>query len=573
MLTSLLIKNYAVIDELSIDLTSGLVVLTGETGAGKSIIIDALNLLLGERASSDNIRSGASKAVVEGVFFIGQNPAIRALLEENGLEATENLRLYREVPTKGTSRCLMNDTPVPLSVLKQAGDLLVDLHGQHEHQSLLQPRTHVEILDAFGGLEEAVKEYHATYVKLGEMVAKLSALRNQEQQLKEMRDFRSFQLKEIGDIDPRPGEEEGLLTEIRVLENLEKVLRDTTDAYESLYGGDRSAYELLSETYDRLKSLAGIDKQFEGAAGEIESAKAIVGELARFVQEYRSGNEFHAERLEELQNRLGRLGLLKKKYGGTIENVIAFREKVRAELQLVENAEEVAESLTQDIEAFREACGRQAEQISVKRREASQRVNREVVRELKTLGISNARFSSHFKQTEYVSGDDSGPGAEFATLGEKRLTLNARGFDEVEFLISTNLGEEVRPLVRVASGGEISRIMLALKSVLAKQDRVPVMVFDEIDVGVSGSVARAVGMSLKKLSRSHQVIVITHLPQIAGLADVHYTVYKTEQDGRAETRVKSLSPEERVHEVARLLSGSRITEAALMGARELTGIF
>jgi DNA repair protein RecN (Recombination protein N) len=572
MLTSLLIRNYAVIDELSIDPTGGLVVLTGETGAGKSIIIDALSLLLGERASSDNIRSGASKAVVEGVFFVGQNPAIRALLEDNGLEATENLRLYREVPTKGTSRCLMNDTPVPLSVLKQAGDLLVDLHGQHEHQSLLQPRTHVEILDAFGGLEEAVKDYHATYMKLGEMVAKLSALRNQEQQLKEMRDFRSFQLKEISDVDPRPGEEEGLLTEIRVLENLEKVLRDTTDAYELLYGGDRSAYELLSETHDRLKSLAEIDKQFEGAADEIESARAIIGELARFVQEYRSGNEFHAERLEELQNRLGRLGLLKKKYGGTIENVIAFREKVQAELQLVENAEEIAESLTQDIETFRVECGRQAQQISVKRREASQRVEREVVRELKTLGIANASFSAHIQQTEYVSGDKSGPVAEFATAGKKRLKLDARGFDEVEFLISTNLGEETRPLVRVASGGEISRIMLALKSVLAKQDRVPVMVFDEIDVGVSGSVARAVGMNLKKLSRSHQVIVITHLPQIAGLADVHYTVYKTEHDGRAETCAKLLLPEERVHEVARLLSGSRITEAALMGARELTGI-
>jgi DNA repair protein RecN (Recombination protein N) len=572
MLKSLTIKNYALIEELAAEFSSGLVILTGETGAGKSIIIDALSLAIGERASAEVIRSGAEKAVVEGAFSVEGDKKLLRLLEAHDISPGEEIIARREVSSRGQGRCFVNDTPVPLTVLKQIGDLLVDLHGQHEHQSLLRSDTHIELMDDFGGLEGLLAEYREAYARLQSVADELESLRQRERQLEEKRDFYSFQLQEIDAIAPRPGEDEELSTELRILENAEGLFSSTATMYDMLYGGERSIRDLLVLVRNQCQDLSGIDRQFAEAAKECASAEAIVDELAKFVQTYNARVEFNPERLEEVRERLGRIEMLKKKYGGSLEAVIARRGELAAELSLAENYEEVMAKVTAELEKARSECAVRAGRLSSKRYETARRVDRGVLQELKALGIEHGRFSTRIEQTELGPGEAPLRGQHTIRSGKKHILLNERGIDSVEFFLSANMGEEERPLARVASGGEISRIMLALKSVLAKSDRLPALVFDEIDVGVSGRIAQAVGMSLKALSTFHQVIAITHLPQIAGLADTHFLVVKSERKGRARTSLRKLSLDEQVEEVARLMSGSQVTKAGLAGARELMGL-
>ena len=315
---------------------------------------------------------------------------------------------------------------------------------------------------------------------------------------------------------------------------------------------------------NQLHDLAVIDKQFEGAAKESESAVAIVGELAKFTQSYNVKIEFNPERLEAIRQRLGRLAQLKRKYGGSLETVIAHRTKIGEEVQLAENFDEVMKRMGEEVETARKECALLAQRLTSKRYETAKKIDRGIVAELRKLGIPNAVFETQIQQPEAGNGP-------FITQGRKKVALNPRGCDEVEFFVSTNLGEEVKPLAKVASGGEVSRIMLALKSILAKSDRLPVLIFDEIDVGVSGRVAQAVGLSLKTLSSFHQVIAITHLPQIAGLADTHFKVAKVQEGHRTKTNMQELDLDDRVREVASLMSGEEVTEAGLEGARELVG--
>jgi DNA repair protein RecN (Recombination protein N) len=573
MLRALTVKNYALIDTIEAEFGPGLVIITGETGAGKSILIDALGLVLGARASSEAVRAGADKAMVEALFDVSGNRKLRAFFEVSELEWSDELIIRREVSGKGQSRCFLNDSPVTLAVQKQVGELLVDLHGQHEHQSLLRVETHIGMVDDFGGLDGIVEEYTASLRRLRDTADRLAELRAREQQLREKREFLLFQANEIDAVAPRSGEEEQLETDLRILENAETLFTATGELYQHLYEGERSVHDLLVIVRNRLHNLAAIDRQFADAASECGSAEAIVSELAKFVQAYNARVEFSPERLEEMRERLGRLSFLKRKYGGTIEATLAHREALRAELALAENFEQVAASLEQEIGAARSACAVLAERLSSKRNEVARKIDKAVVKELVGLGIPHARFTTKITPDELPAGSNDGTdAAAVATRGASRLRLNARGFDNVEFHLSTNIGEEERPLVRVASGGEISRVMLALKSVLAKSDRLPVLVFDEIDVGVSGRIAQAVGASLKNLSGFHQVIVITHLPQIAGFADLHFAVEKSEQNGRACTTLRRLTLDEQVREVAKLMSGAEVTEAGLAGARELMGL-
>jgi len=567
MLKSLLIRNYALIEELAVDFTSGLVIITGETGSGKSIIIDALGLVLGERASADVVRKGADRAVVEATFHVAGNARLRRLLEESTFTPSDELIVRREVSAKGQSRCFIADSPATLALQKQVGEMLVDLHGQHEHQSLLRQETHVGVLDDFGGLDAMVAEFQAARRKLREITLALEDLRQRERQLAERRDFYEFQIAEIDAVAPRAGEEEELEAELKILENAEKLFAATGALYGTLYEGEQSVHDLLVIARNRLQDLAAIDRQFADAANECASAEAVVAELAKFVQAYNARVEFNPERLDALRDRLGKLSLLKRKYGGSLESTIAQRAKIGEEVKLAENFEEVTGALTRERETARADCGAIAARLSGKRHEAARKVDRAVVEELARLGIRHAKFETRITAREAGAGD-----ADAVAGGTKSLLLNARGFDDVEFYISTNMGEEVMPLARVASGGEISRVMLALKSILAKSDRLPVLIFDEIDVGVSGRVAQAVGKALKALSAFHQVIAITHLPQIAGLADAHFAVEKGEHGARTATTMRRLSLEEQVREVARLLSGAQVTDAGLLGARELMGL-
>jgi DNA repair protein RecN (Recombination protein N) len=466
----------------------------------------------------------------------------------------------------------VNDSPVTLAVLKTVGEVLVDLHGQHEHQSLLRASHHIALLDDFGGLDGMVAEYQGVLERLRVLRRDIEGLQQKERQVKERRELSAFQLKEIDAVAPVAGEEEELERELRSLENAERLFATTAALYEALYEGERSVRDLLLVARNQLEAIAQIDGRFAEAARECESAEAVVSELARFVQGYNAGVEFNPERLEAIRERLGRLMLLKKKFGGTLDAVLARRAELAEELSLAEHYEEILQARHEEAVAVRAECASLAERLSAKRHEVARKLDRAIVQELKKLGIDHGRFVTRIDRSELVNEDADGTSLEVVPMGRTRVRLLERGYDVVEFALSTNLGEEERPLVQVASGGEVSRIMLALKSILAKADRLPVLVFDEIDVGVSGRIAQAVGRALKQLSSFHQVVAITHLPQIAGLADEHFVVAKEERNGRTTTTVRKLTLEEQVHEVAKLMSGARVTETGLAGARELMGL-
>ena len=573
MLKTLLIKNYALIEEIEVEFESGLNIITGETGAGKSILIDALSLVLGERASSDVIRRGADKAVVEAVFGISGNKRVCGFVESQDIELSNDLILRREISAKGHNRCFINDTPVALSVLQAVGDLLVDLHGQHDHQSLLRTETHIDLLDDFGGLAGLKEEYVASHNRLSALFSFQEELQAKERQLRERKDLYEFQIQEIDALAPQRGEEDALERELKILENSEKLFEATSSLHQMLYEGEKAVYDQLVLARNQLEDLARIDASFEEIKNECASAVAIISEVSKFIQSYNSKVEFNPERLEQIRDRLGKLALLKKKYGGSVDTIIGHRDKIGQEFALAENFEGEIKKLMEKIEEERRACSAAAQRLSAKRREHVGKINNSVVAELAKLGISNARFDVKLENHPLgKSNGSSQPPRAYVKLGREFFQATIKGIDSVEFHISANLGEELKPLVKIASGGEISRIMLALKSILAKSERLPLLIFDEIDVGVSGRIAVSVGKSLKSLSQFHQVVAITHLPQIAGLADTHFVVEKVEREKRTKTRLRKLELEERVREVAKLMSGTQVTEAGLKGARELMGL-
>ncbi len=569
MLKNLSIRNFALIDEIELEFGTGLNIITGETGAGKSIIIDALSLILGERANADDVRSGAEKAIVEGTLTLSGNKKVQRLLEASEIEGDDEIIVRREVSRKGQSRAFVNDTPFPVAHLKELGDLLVDLHGQHEHQSLLRPETHIDLLDDFGGLEMLVKNFRAAYHELVNMISELKEIVSRRDALSEKRDLYAFQIKEIDAIGPQPDEIDKLESELKILENAERLYESTAKLYELLYESENSIHDQLVVVRNKLEDLAGIDKVFEPQREECESARAIVDEITRFVQNYSSKIDFNPGRLEEIRERLGALTIIKKKYGGSFAAAIEYREKIGREYSLAQNFEGEIEKLEAAIEGFRLKLSEIAERLSTKRREVAERISKSIVGVLNEIGIDNAKFEAVISN-KVDNSEDAGMKPS-VKLGEDYYETSEKGFDSVEFYISTNPGEELRPLAKVASGGEISRTMLALKTILAKSDRLPLLVFDEIDVGISGRIAAKVGKSLKSLSGFHQIIAITHLPQIAGSADIHFHVEKIVKGKRAVTRVVRLSEEERILEVAKLLSGESLTKASISGAKELIG--
>ncbi|MBU2471246.1 MAG: DNA repair protein RecN [Bacteroidetes bacterium] len=566
MLKHLYIRNYALIEKLEVGFENGLNIITGETGAGKSIIIDALSLILGERADTEAVRKDSEKSIVEGTFEISRNKNLKVLLEEQNVDYTDELILRREVSVKGQSRCFVNDSPITLNILKNIGDLLVDLHGQHEHQSIFKTETHIDLLDDFGGHTQLVDEFYTAYKRLLDEINNLNTLRNKENQLREKRELYEFQVNEIDAVGPELGEEERLENELKILENAEKLNEITAQLYQLLYEGDKSAFEQLVQSRKQIENLARIDNSFDESLKEAQTAEAVVKELAAFINNYNSKIEFNFEKLENIRNKLGHISLLKKKYGGSIEALLSYRKKIGNELKLAENFEDEIKKLKILIEEKRKIASEIAIKLLSKRKESAKKVNNSIVKVLSELGIQTSKFETRIDNNKVT--DVEG----LVRLNTNFYETTPKGIDFVEFYISTNIGEDVKPLVKVASGGEISRIMLALKTILAKSERLPLLIFDEIDIGVSGRIAQAVGLSLKNLSKFHQIIAITHLPQIAGLADVHFVVEKIEDGKRSYTNMKQLNMDERIREVAKLMSGEEVTEAGLKSARELIGI-
>jgi len=565
MLKSFEVKDYALIEHISVEFGSGLNIITGETGAGKSILIDAMSLLLGERASTEVVRKGAEKSFVEGIFNVKGNKKVKSLLEENDIDFNDELIIRREISLKGSNRCFINDTPVNLNLVKDIGNLLVDLHGQHEHQSLLRTETHIDYLDEFGDYQDILQQYKKVYSELLNKENELKELREKESSIKEKKDFYSFQIKEIDTISPQEDEEDKLIEELKILENSEKLAELTSEVYQLIYESDNSIQISLSKVRTLLQKLSDIDKSFSDALSESESALANIEDLSNFVRSYNAKINLDSEEVEEKRQRLGAINLLKKKYGGSVKSIIDYRKKIGEEFELAENFSGKINELSRNIFELRKSAGSLAKSLSKQRGQAAKLVKKGIEETLKELGIQEPQFKTQIinEQTEKDSG---------VFLDGKYFRATSKGIDEVEFFISTNPGEDLKPLSKVASGGEVSRIMLSLKSTLAKNDKLPLLIFDEIDVGVSGRIAQKVGKALKNLSEYHQVISITHLPQIASYADHHFSIEKVTQNDRVVSSIKKLPESERITEIARLLSGEKITPASLKSARELIGL-
>jgi DNA repair protein RecN (Recombination protein N) len=524
-----------------------------------------MGLLLGERASTEVVRKGANKSIVEGIFDVEGNNKVKNLLGENEIDDYSELILRREISLKGANRCFVNDTPVSLSFIKEIGNLLVDLHGQHEHQSLLHTETHIDYLDEFGNYDDLLSKYKNRYDELIKTKREIETLREREAILIEKKEIYAFQINEIDNVSPEEGEEEKLNDELKILENSEKLAELSSEVYQILYEADKPVHDAIVKVKNDLSKLAEIDKSFTESSNEAETVLALINDISSFIRSYESKIDLKPEHIEEVRERLGSINMLKKKYGGTVQSVLEHRKKIGEEFELAENFSERITGLNNKLNTFRVEAGKLAKGISEKRKIESKKVRESIEDSLKELGISHPNFQT--KILNELAADNN-----FITVDGKSFKCSAKGIDKVEFFISTNQGEDPKPLAKVASGGEISRIMLSLKSTLAKNDKLPLLIFDEIDVGVSGRIAQKVGNVLKDLAKYHQIIAITHLPQIAGLADHHYQVKKTDDKRRTSSSIEKLTDEGRVREVAKLMSGEKVTKASIKGAQELTGI-
>lgn len=563
MLTSLEIKDYALIEKIHVKFNSGLNIITGETGAGKSILIGALGLLLGERASTETVRKGADKSVIEGIFEIGNNKKVSQLLKENELEVNPELILRREISIKGTNRCFVNDTPVQLTLVKQIGNLLIDLHGQHDHQSLLRNETHIEFLDEFCDLENDLAKYTELKKQLNEILSQISLLKANEKSLKEKSELYQFQLKEINAVSPVENEDVNIEKELLILENSEKLFEISSQIYSTLYDDENSVFETLTQIQNNIAELKRIDECFNQKFDDANSALEILKDIAYFTRDYKDKIDIDPDKIEELRNRAGAIHLLKKKYGGTLENVLKHKAKIEDELNIAENFSERLEGLLSESNKVREKIKGIAVILSDKRKKESDKVEKEIIKMLSFLGINDSKFKINFSFEQSVNTEN------YIIIDSKNISLHNNGIDVVEFYISTNLGEDLKPLSKIASGGEISRVMLAIKSVLAKTEKLPLLIFDEIDTGVSGRIAQKVGKVLSDLSKSHQIISITHLAQIAAYANHHFSISKELKGERVISKIIKLDEETKIKEVAKLLSGENITQSNIDAAKEL----
>jgi DNA repair protein RecN (Recombination protein N) len=566
MLRSLHIRDYALIEQLEVEFGSGLNIITGETGAGKSILLGALGLILGERASTEAVRTGAKKAVIEGLFDDANEGGLPDLLRANEIEPHESgvLIVRREV-SSSHSRAFVNDTPATLSVLRDVAEHLIDLHGQHEHQSLLRTETHLDLLDDFGGLGGLAAAYAEHYAEVGRLQRERTGLVKREKELEQQKSLIEFQIEEIDRVAPEADEEDALEAERRILENAERLYEATAGLYELLYESEDAIYDRLVVVRNELRDLARIDGAFDATLAEMQSAEIAVEEATKFLQDYNARIEFNPERLEAIRERLGQLETLKRKYGGTLDAVLDHRREIGETYDLAADFEGAIARIDGQIADAQAQLSDAAYRLSQKRHEVAERIERLLKQELADLGMPHSQFVVEFDH----EADDAGWIAFPNGPRTEQLKAFPTGADVVEFYITTNVGEAPRPLAKVASGGEISRIMLALKTILAKSERLPILVFDEIDVGISGEVARRVGESMQRLGAYHQIIAITHLPQIAALGDHHYRVEKVIEDERTKTRITRLADDERTREVASLTSGEALSDAALASAREL----
>jgi DNA repair protein RecN (Recombination protein N) len=555
MLKLLKINNIALVTSVEVEFGPGLTLLTGETGAGKSILIDALGLLLGNRATAELVRSGEDRAVVEGIV---EGPELSAFLQERGLPVEDGEAiLRREVQLEGKGRATINGALVPVSVLRDLSPHIARIHGQHEPQGLLDPETHMDLLDRHAGLVSDADRVAGLYRALREVEAAIESLRRGRQEGERRREMLEYQAAEIEKAHLAPGEEEALRQEKTIQANADRLASLTSQAYAFLYEDEGAVAARLGQAYRKVEELASIDPRFAGYLEARTAVMAQVEDLALALRDYREAISVSPGRLDQIESRLAMIERLKGKYGSTVEEVLAFGRRCRDELQDLSSPEDRQKQL----EAQRATAARDyfaaAKALSSKRRSAAKDLEKKVAAQLAELAMDKTRFKVRFDPDIPPStADDSSAWTE-------------RGIETAELLLSPNPGEELKPLARIASGGELSRILLALNSVASLDDAGKTLVFDEVDAGIGGGVAEVLGRKLKAIAARHQVLCVTHLPQVASFADRHYAVRKRVERGRTVTEVKALGGDERVEEVARMLGGETITETARRHAREM----
>jgi DNA repair protein RecN (Recombination protein N) len=549
MLIELRIRNYAVAEDLSLRLGDGLTALTGETGAGKSIIVGALSLLLGERASTEVVRASADRAVVEAVFDISHLPEVLNRLDEGGFPDEGGLLiLRREVAREGRNRAWVNGSPATAGIVGELGRFLVDLHGQHDHQSLLRSGEQRDILDAYARAPKAASQVAEVYAETAGAREALETLDQRRRELEGRRDFLAFQLKEIDAVSPEDGEDERLEQEVRILEHGEDLAVGTGGLYSALYGGEEALSDQLAGFVEELKRLTRYDPALEPELKTLEEAYHDVAEVGRRLADYQASVEQDPERLEEIRARLDALSRLKRKFG-PIPEARALRESLATELDELDSGALDRGRLEKRLRTLEAELDQGARRLSDLRAEGARKLEGEVREILPDLGLSGGTFEVRL---------------------EPQPEITSHGAERVEFVVSLNPGFPPAPLARIASGGELARVMLALKTVLARLDRVPTLVFDEIDAGIGGTVAGAVAERLAEVATEHQVFVVTHLPQVASRAGSHLRVHKgLTPDGLASTGVVALTGEERVEEVARMLGGDPESARSREHAREM----
>lgn len=548
MLNELHIENIAVIERADISFDAGLNVLTGETGAGKSIVIDAIGAVLGDRVSRELVRRGADKAVVTASFDL--NEGAEAFLRDNEIDCEDELIIQRRIGADGKSSCRVCGVPVSAVQLKELGSCLVDIHGQNDGRQLADEHRHMAYLDRFGGLESSLGRFSEAYSRFCSIREQIEALRLDEEEKERLRDRLSYRVEELDKAELKSGEYDEVSARLSLLRNAEKLTEAIDNAYGLLYEGEENALSLAQNAVYYAQRAAAIAPELEGSVKSVNDAVFSLTDAAELLRDFRDSLDFSPEEFDRLENRLSLLNKLQRKYSADEEGLIAMLEESRRKLDELEGADESIARLEKELEREKKTCQTLASELSQARKASAQELQKRIVEELHDLSMPSVRFAVEFTPIENEEG------------------FNARGCDNVRFVMSANAGEELGRISRIASGGELSRIMLAMKNVFAENDPVPTMIFDEIDTGVSGIAAQRVGEKLYAVSLGKQVMCVTHLPQIAAMADTHFVIAKSEREGRTFTQVTPLDRAGRAQELARLHGGDNITALTLASAEE-----
>lgn len=565
MLAELSIKNFAIIEELTVSFERGLTVLTGETGAGKSIIIDAISLLVGGRGSSEFVRYGETKAELEGLFLLESGHPVLGVCAEQGIDVSdEMIVMRRDISTSGKSVCRVNGKLVTIASLREIGRLLLDIHGQHDNQLLMEDENHLRLLDKFAGaeVESALKTYQEGYQRYVKLLKKLKQLSESEQEMAHRLDLIQFQLEEIESAKLELNEDEQLQEERQQISNFEKIYESLQNAYNALRS-EQGGLDWVGMASAQLEDISDINEPLKKMSESVSNSYYLLEDATFQMRNMLDELEFDPERLNYIETRLNEIKQLKRKYGATVEDILEYASKIEEEIDQIENRDSHLQSLKKELDSVGKDVAVEAANVSQIRKTWAKKLADEIHRELKSLYMEKSTFDTEFK-VRTASRNEEAP-----LVNGQPVQLTEQGIDLVKFLISTNTGEPLKSLSKVASGGELSRVMLAIKSIFSSQQDVTSIIFDEVDTGVSGRVAQAIAEKIHKVSIGSQVLCITHLPQVAAMADTHLYIAKELKDGRTTTRVKPLSKQEKVAEIGRMIAGVEVTDLTKRHAKEL----